>query len=74
MRARDQRVALVGFDDFEMADMLPTPITVVRSDAAEIGRQAAELLFARLGGDARAPQKIVLPTELVVRGSGETPA
>jgi LacI family transcriptional regulator len=71
MRAREQRIALVGFDDFEMADMLPTPVTVVRSDAAELGRQAAELLFARLGGDHRAPQKIVLPTELVVRGSGE---
>lgn len=72
MRAGERRLALVGFDDFELADMLPVPITVVRSDAAEIGRQAAELLFARLAGDARPPQKIVLPTELVIRGSGET--
>jgi LacI family transcriptional regulator len=36
-----------------------------------MGRRAAELLFARLAGDDRPPQRIVLGTELVVRGSGE---
>jgi LacI family transcriptional regulator len=65
------RVALVGFDDFELADMLPVPVTVVRHDPIEMGRRAAELLFARLAGDDRPPQRIVLDTELVVRGSGE---
>jgi LacI family transcriptional regulator len=67
------RVALVGFDDFELADMLPLPVTVVRHDPAEMGRRAAELLFARLDGDGGPPQTIVLETELVVRGSGEVP-
>jgi LacI family transcriptional regulator len=36
-----------------------------------MGRRAAELLFARLAGDERPPQRVVLPTELVPRGSGE---
>jgi LacI family transcriptional regulator, galactose operon repressor len=62
-------VALVGFDDFELADMLS--VTVVRHDPRRMGRRAAELLFARLAGDERPPQRIVLPTELVARGSGE---
>ena len=69
----DAEVALVGFDDFELADMLPVPVTVVRHDPAELGRRAAELLFARLDGDGGAPQTVILRTELVVRGSGEVP-
>ena len=61
--------ALVGFDDFELADLLG--VTVVRHDPGEMGRIAAELLFARLNGDERPAQRVVLPTELVARGSGE---
>jgi LacI family transcriptional regulator len=36
-----------------------------------MGRTAAELLFARIAGDERPPWRVVLPTELIVRGSGE---
>ena len=64
------RAALVGFDDFELADLLQ--VTVVRHDPHEMGRWAADLLFARLSGDESPPQRIVLPTELVVRASKET--
>jgi LacI family transcriptional regulator len=73
LRSADARVALVGFDDFELAEMLPVPVTVVRHDPAEMGRRAAELLFNRLSGDGGPPQTVVLETELVVRGSGEVP-
>lgn len=69
LRAADTPTALVGFDDFELADLLK--VTVVRHDPGEMGRQAAELLFGRLGGDESPPRRIVLPTELVVRGTGE---
>jgi LacI family transcriptional regulator, galactose operon repressor len=63
--------AVVGFDDFELADMLPVPATVIGHDPGLLGRLAAELLFARLAGDLRPPQRIVVPVQLVVRGSGE---
>ena len=43
----------------------------VRALQAEMGRTGAELLFGRLNGDERPPQRIVLPTRLVPRGSGE---
>ena len=62
-------VALVGFDDFELADLLGT--TVVRADPWRLGEQAAALAFARLDGDNRPPLEITVPTELIVRGSGE---
>jgi LacI family transcriptional regulator len=64
-------VGVVGFDDFELADLLASPVTVVGYDPGELGRAGAELLFARMGGDLRPPQRIVIPTRLLVRGSGE---
>jgi LacI family transcriptional regulator len=36
-----------------------------------MGLYAAELAFARLDGDERPPQQVTIPTELLVRGSGE---
>jgi len=74
LRDHPRPVALVGFDDFELADMLPTPVTVVRHAPEDMGRIAAELAYARLEGDGGPPQRRTLPCELVVRGSGEVPA
>ncbi len=68
---RDQPVALVGFDDIELADLLG--ITVIAQDAAALGRTAAETLFRRLDGANDAPSQKVLPTRLIARGSGEIP-
>jgi LacI family transcriptional regulator len=65
------RVALVGFDDFPLADLLDPRVSVVAQDPTAIGRAAAELLFARLDGDSRPPQHVVVPTRLTARGSGE---
>ncbi len=74
IRASQRLVAVVGFDDFELADLLPIPVSVVGFDPAEVGRAAAELLFSRMAGDARPPQRIVIPTRLIQRGSGEVMA
>jgi LacI family transcriptional regulator len=73
LRGLEQEVALVGFDDFELADLLAVPTTVVRHDSQELGRRAAELAFMRLAGGEGPPRRVVVPTELVVRGSGEVP-
>ncbi|MFD7656883.1 LacI family DNA-binding transcriptional regulator [Actinosynnema sp. NPDC059797] len=68
------RPALVGFDDFELADLLSPPVTVIAHDASALGKAAADLLFARLDGDGSPPRRVVLPVRLVARGSGEVPA
>ncbi len=68
---RHRQVALVGFDDVELADLLDPPVTVVQHDVTAMGRVAAELLFARIGGADAPAETIVLPTALVARGSGE---
>jgi LacI family transcriptional regulator len=64
-------IALVGFDDFETADLMRPGITVVRQPVESMGRLAGDLLFSRLGkGGGSGPSKrIVLPVELVIRGS-----
>jgi LacI family transcriptional regulator len=66
-----EEIALLGFDDFEMADILKPAVTVVRQPMEDMGRIAAELLFSRLAdGQQSAPAKqIVLSVELVVRDS-----
>ncbi|WP_233415701.1 LacI family DNA-binding transcriptional regulator [Streptomyces sp. N35] len=67
-------VALVGFDDFELADLLQPGVSVIAQDAAALGRTAAERLFRRLdGAQDVAPERIELATRLIARGSGELP-
>ncbi|MEU6945642.1 LacI family DNA-binding transcriptional regulator [Streptomyces sp. NPDC046316] len=71
LAGRPDRVALVGFDDIELADLLG--ITVIAQDAAALGRTAAERLFRRLDGFDDEPAHVVLDTRLIPRGSGEIP-
>jgi LacI family transcriptional regulator len=68
---RHRRIALVGFDDIPLADLLDPGITVVAQDPAEIGRVAAERLFARIEGDASPVATVTVPARLITRGSGE---
>jgi LacI family transcriptional regulator len=64
-------MALVGFDDFETADLMQPAITVVRQPVELLGRTAADVLFSRLEEPhkPRAGSRSVLPVELIIRGS-----
>ncbi|GGN28523.1 LacI family transcriptional regulator [Lentzea pudingi] len=62
-------VGLVAFDDSPWATLVDPPLTVISQPAYQIGTMAAQLLLARIGGDARAPRTITLNAQLVVRGS-----
>lgn len=67
-------IAIVCFGDFPMSDALNPAITVVDQDPVEMGEVAARLLFARIDGlRDEPPETLILPTRLVVRGSGEIP-
>lgn len=67
----EHAVALVGFDDFPLADLLSPGVTVVAQDSGAVGRIAAGLLFEHIGGDTGPPGVRLVPTTLVPRGSGE---
>ncbi|MCA2213249.1 LacI family DNA-binding transcriptional regulator [Jidongwangia harbinensis] len=66
-------VALVGFDDFPLADLVEPAVTVVAQDPAAMGRTAARALFERIDGDRQPPREFWIPTALIRRGSGELP-
>lgn len=72
-RGLRREVALVGFDDFPLADLLDPPLTVIRQDVTRIGSTVADLLFDRIDGDTAPTRHIVLEPTLVERGSGEIP-
>jgi LacI family transcriptional regulator len=73
LSGQSARIALVGFDDIPLADLLVPGVTVVAQDPAEIGRLAATTLFGRLDGDRGPTVRHVVPTRLIPRGSGELP-
>lgn len=66
-------IALVGFDDLPLAELLEPALTVVAQDPEKIGALAAERVFARLAGDDSPARNYTIPTRLIVRGSGEIP-
>lgn len=69
-----QEVAIVGFDDFELASLLAVPLTAVRQPAVELGRSATRLLLDWMRrspstGTRTLHTRVVLPTELIIRRS-----
>jgi len=65
-------IGLVGLDDFDTADLMAPPITVVAQRPGQIGRLAADQLFAMIDGKLpRTGSPISVPTDLIERGSGE---
>ena len=66
-------VALLGYDDFQLADTVRPSISVVQQPIDEIGHVAAQLLFEKLLGTAQTdpthPQQVQLKTHLIRRRS-----
>lgn len=61
-------ISVVGFDDTpESAHTLP-PLTTVRQDFAELGRQSVAALVSAISGDKVEIQRTIQP-ELIIRGS-----
>ena len=65
---RKSEAAVMGFDDFEFADRMPRPLTVIAYDVRALGWQATELLFRRIEGDRSRTETRTQPTRLVERG------
>ena len=62
-------LALVGFDDIDIAAQLETPLTTVTQPIYEMGYQAAQLLLNKISGRSSGIQRIILPTHLTIRKS-----
>jgi len=66
-------LAVVGFGDFPLADVLSPAVTVIDQDPHQLGELCAERLLARLDGDSSEARTTVVPVQLIIRGSGEIP-
>lgn len=67
----DAETALIGFDDFDTADVLG--VTVINYDPLALGRAAATLAIERMQDPAGFARQLEMPTWLVPRGTGERP-
>ena len=68
-----ETIAHIGFDDIELADVVQPGISVVPQHPRDLGRRAAERLFARIEGLTEPPTQQVIHASVVERGSGEIP-
>lgn len=68
MRIPDD-VAVVGFDDLDVARYGNIPLTTIRHSVQYVGSTAANLLIDLIEKRLEHPQHIVVPTDLIVRAS-----
>lgn len=69
LRGTDREVALIGFDDFDTADVLG--VSVIAHDPLEMGRRAARLALERIENPTAFIGEVRLPTWPIARGTGE---
>jgi DNA-binding LacI/PurR family transcriptional regulator len=65
-------LSVIGFDDMDFARVLDPSLTTVALDAEQLGASGFELLQRRMAG-RRTRRRVVLPAELLVRGSTGPP-
>ena len=68
-----QEISVVGFDDFEFFEAIPTPLTTVRQPAYRIGACAVEILGKLIAGEPPPAEPVLLETEFMVRSSVSPP-
>lgn len=60
-------VALIGYNDLDLAATLPVPLTSVRSDLGTMGSSSVAVLLGRIAGEM--PASVLLPPQLMVRAT-----
>jgi LacI family transcriptional regulator len=66
-------ISVIGHNDMPLLDMLNPPMTTLRIQHREMGRQAARLLLGMIATPGAAPLRITLTPELVIRQSTAAP-
>jgi DNA-binding LacI/PurR family transcriptional regulator len=66
-------VSVVGFDDIPEARFFTPPLTTVRQDFNEVGRQSLMLLLDEIGATQRSSERVVVPPEFKLRDSTAAP-
>ncbi|EJJ0549057.1 ribose operon transcriptional repressor RbsR [Cronobacter sakazakii] len=64
-----QDIALVGYDDIELASYMTPPLTTIHQPKDELGELAIDVLIHRMAQPELQQQRLQLTPELMVRGS-----
>lgn len=62
-------MAVVGYDDIELAGFMTPPLTTIHQPKDELGELAIDVLIHRMAQPGQKQQRVQLTPELVVRGS-----
>ncbi|MCX8025096.1 MAG: LacI family transcriptional regulator [Thermanaerothrix sp.] len=60
-------VAVIGFDDIELASYASPPLTTIRQDKVALGQAAVRLLLERIADRELPARRVVIPTTLIER-------
>jgi DNA-binding LacI/PurR family transcriptional regulator len=66
-------ISIVGFDDIPEAQFFIPPLTTVRQDFNEMGRQSLMLLLSEIGAPERSSSRVIVEAELMIRASTAPP-
>jgi LacI family transcriptional regulator len=64
-----KEMAVVGYDDIELAAFMTPPLTTIHQPKDELGELAIDVLIHRMAQPGQKQQRVQLTPELVVRGS-----
>lgn len=64
-----QDMAIIGYDDIELARYMTPPLTTIHQPKDELGELAVDVLIHRMAQPDLAQQRLLLTPELVERGS-----
>ena len=68
-------VSVVGFDGIALSEFSSPPLTTIKQDFSRIGRELTRLVLAAVHGHAdTVTRHVVVPTELLVRGTTAPPS
>lgn len=71
-----KQIAVVGFTNLKVADLLNPPMTTVKQPAFELGAEAVNILIDNIEGKKKdqSYRKLELPTQLIIRESSDSEA
>jgi DNA-binding LacI/PurR family transcriptional regulator len=62
-------ISIIGFDNIPVSSMTDPPITTIAQPGTQIGYQSCELLVEKINNPSTPRKRIMLDTELIIRGS-----
>lgn len=62
-------ISIIGFDDIPQSSVIYPKLTTIRQPLEQMGQVAARMLLAQIEDPGQTPQRVALPTQLVIRDS-----